>query len=242
MRESIKFNNDPIKGQQESEYILEIVRRSPWRYSDKENLLAIGRYFLGRGEDAKKVLEMFFDRVRNTDVNFVDAYVATGELALQKHDYALAAKNLDRAAKMRPEDPEIAYLQARAWRGADGEKADERLSHALSLNPNHVPSLLIRAEREIDSEQFDVAEATLARVLEVNFYEPQAWAFYAVIAHLEGHFEAERLLRKAALSKWGVESTGRPFDWKEALASLSIFGGRRVSAKSHTKKGRLRRC
>ena len=197
-----RYNNDPVAAAQQLEYILEIVRRSPWRYSDKENLLAIGRYFLGRGEDAKKVLEMFFDRVRNADANFADAYVATGELALQKHDYALAAKNLDRAAKMKPSDPDIAYMQSIAWRGADSKKAEKLLSKALELNPQHIPSLLVLAENAIDAEQFDQAEEILAKVMQVNLYQPEAWAYQAVIAHLQGHYEAERLLRKAALSRW----------------------------------------
>ncbi|QDV54641.1 tetratricopeptide repeat protein [Rosistilla oblonga] len=197
-----RFNNDPVRGERELEAILEIVRRSPWRYSDKENLIAIGRYFLHRGEDAKKVLELFYDRVRNTDANFVDAYVASGELALDKHDYAMAAKDLDRAAKMKPDDPQIAFLQFEAWQSSDSQRAQAMRARALSLNPNHLPSLLSLADDAIDAEQFEQAEEILQTILRINPYQPQAWAYHAVIAHLQGHFEAERLLRKAALCRW----------------------------------------
>lgn len=197
-----RFNNDPKRAQQELDTILEIVRRSPWRYSDKANLIAIGRYFQDSGEDAKKVLELFYDRVRNTDASFVDAYVATGELALAKHDYALAAKDLDRAAKLSPDDPQIAFLQFEAWQNSDPQRAQSLRARALSLNPNHLPSLLSLAEDAIDAEQFSQAEDLLQTVLRINPYQPQAWAYHAVIAHLQGHFEAERMLRKAALCRW----------------------------------------
>ena len=46
----------------------------------------------------------------------------------------------------------VAHLRALAWRGSDGEKAEALLQEALSLNPNHVPSLLFKAEQAIDAE------------------------------------------------------------------------------------------
>ncbi|MEZ6088317.1 MAG: tetratricopeptide repeat protein [Pirellulaceae bacterium] len=200
--EVYRFNNQPARAEKELEMIMEIVRRSPWRYSDKENLIAIGRYFLQQGEDAKQVLELFFDRARNTNSTYVDAFIATGELALLKNDFALAAKELDQAAKLDPDDPRIAFLQAEAWQSSDSEKAAAMLQRALQLNPNHVDSLLSLAEQAIDAEQFDDAEQKLTQALSINPYHPEAWAYHAVIAHLQGHFEAERMLRKAALSKW----------------------------------------
>ena len=136
------------------------------------------------------------------DVNFVDAYIATAELALTKHDYAMAAKNLDQAQRIDPDNAQIAYLQALAWQDQDPVRVTESLERAIALNPNHVPSLLLLADRAIDSERFDIAEGFLTDVLAVNRFHPQAWAYHAVIAHLQGHHAAERLLRQIGLEHW----------------------------------------
>ena len=200
--EVYRYNNDPHRAKLEQEKILQFVQSSPRRYSSKENLVALGRYFLARGEDAREVLEIFYDRARKSYPEYVDAYVATAELALEKHDYQLASESLDKAAKLRPDDPQIAYLSARAWQGSDAARAARSLTRALQLNPNHVPSLLLKASKLIDAEQYTAAEEVLTQVLTVNVLHPRAWAYHAAIAHLQGHYAGERELRDVALSCW----------------------------------------
>ena len=39
-------------------------------------------------------------------------------------------------------------------------------------------------------------------MLEINGDQPLAWAYSAVIAHLEGDFDAEQEMRQRALSRW----------------------------------------
>ncbi len=200
--EVYRYNNDPQRAKLEQERIFQYVQSSPRRYSSKENLVALGRYFLSRGEDAREVLELFYDRVRKTYPEYVDAYVATAELALEKNDYQLASESLDKASRLSPDDPQIAYLSALAWQGSDPAKATLALARALQLNPNHVPSLLLRASKLIDAEQYAAAEEDLTRVLQVNVLHPLAWAYHAAIAHLQGHYEGEKELREVALSCW----------------------------------------
>ncbi|XZE52322.1 peptidase MA family metallohydrolase [Planctomycetaceae bacterium SH139] len=185
-----------------SAQIFELLRSSPSRYSGSENLITAGRYFMSRGEDARKILELFFDRVREREPGFVETYVATAELALSKYDDAVAADALGRAAELAPDDPQIAFLAARAWQSSDQEKAELELRRALEINPNHVPSLLQRVNFWIDREQYSLAEETLARVEGINPRNPLLWAYRSVLAHLRGDSEGEQKAREQALSTW----------------------------------------
>jgi tetratricopeptide (TPR) repeat protein len=200
--EVYRHNNDPRRAEQEMGRIFQLVEDAPWRYSSSENLVALGRCFVIRGADARQILELFYDRVRESDSDFVEAYLATAELALEKHDYQVAAQTLEEAAKLSPNDPEIHYLLARAWQESDAEKATGAIAQALKLNGRHVPSLLMLAEQRIDAEAYDEAARLLTGVLQVNLLRSEAWTLHAVIAHLQGHYEGEDLLRQAALTSW----------------------------------------
>ena len=182
--------------------IMRLLQSSPSRYASRDNLVAAGRYFAMLGEDARQILEAFYDRVRDADPEHVEAYVATAELALQKGDYKVAADTLAAAQRFDESDPRIPFLLARAWESSDPVKANAAISASLKLNPNHAPSLLYQADAAIDRERYPEAEELLRQVLTVNPHEQDAWAMMAVVAHLKGRFEKELLLRKAALSTW----------------------------------------
>ena len=182
--------------------IMLLLQSSPSRYASRDNLVAAGRYFTMRGEDARKILEAFYDRVRDADPEHVEAYIATAELALQKGDYKVAADTLAAAERFEQADPRIQYLLARAWESSDAEKANAAITAALTLNPKHVPSLIYQADAAIDRELYLEAEQLLRRVLSINVHQQQAWALMAVLAHLKGGFEQEQLFRTAALSSW----------------------------------------
>ncbi len=200
----IRHNDLPEEAEEAERQILLLLRSSTSRFASRDNLIAAGRYFAGRGEDAKKVLNLFYDRVRDADPTFMEAYLATAELALAKGDFKVAADTLQAAQRNDPSDPRVAYLLARAWQPSDSEKATAALELALNENPHHAPSLLYRAEVLIDREYYDDAEETIDRVLEINPHDQQAWALLAVLAHLRGQYEKEALMRAAALSTWGT--------------------------------------
>lgn len=179
---------------------MRLLQSSPNRYASRDNLVALGRFFAAEGEDARKVLEMFYDKVIDVDPNFVDAYLATAELAIEKGDFAVAADTLSKAEKIDPSDPEIPSLASRAWATSDSEKSHDFLNEALRRNPFHADSLIAKAESEIDAESYAEAKSTITKVLTTNLHEPRAWCLLAVIAHLEGNYEIEKLMRAAALS------------------------------------------
>jgi len=74
------------------EEIQALATASPWRYTDAANRIILGKVFLLRGADAREVLQHFYDRSRDLRPDHPDAYIATGELALAKHDDAMAAE------------------------------------------------------------------------------------------------------------------------------------------------------
>ena len=198
----LRYAGDDVNAHKEVLQIVAMVNKAPWRYSSSADLITLGRFFIGQGEDARKVLELFYDRVKKNNSSYAQTYVASAELALSKFDFQLAAQTLETAAKLQSSNPYVFYLQALAYRDSDSEKATEALNRALTLNPRHVPSLLLKADFEIDSERYERADETLARVLQVNPWNPQAWAYHAVIAHLAGHYQGEQALREISLTHW----------------------------------------
>jgi len=179
------------------------LRRFTSGYASRDDLVAMGRYFTERGEDARRVLELFYDRVRDADPDYLEAYIATAELALDKGDFKVAAETLEEAESVDGSDPRVFYLQALAWASSDAERANAALRRALELNPRHVDSLLFQVDKAIDRELYEQAESLIRDVLAVNLHEPRAWGYLAVLAHLRGRYGVERLMRAAALSTWG---------------------------------------
>ena len=58
------------------------------------NRVVLGRFYLLQNSDPKQILEVFFDQALKEDPKNVSAYLAAGRLALEKHDYQLAAGTL----------------------------------------------------------------------------------------------------------------------------------------------------
>jgi tetratricopeptide (TPR) repeat protein len=182
--------------------IPELIQRVPGRFTSRSEMVALGEYFLVENEDPKQVLELCFDKVIKEDPKFVEAYVASARLALNKNDDQVALASLKKAVALDKEDPEIFYLLARAWSSTDSEKSSEYIRQALSLNPKHIPSLLWLAELKLDAEAYDLAEEILSEIESINPKLPNVWALRAAIAHLQGKFEKEGEARRKALIPW----------------------------------------
>jgi tetratricopeptide (TPR) repeat protein len=200
--EALRQNGQTDLARREEREFFRVLQSAPSRFSSRDNLIAAGRYFVDQGEDARQVLKLFYDRVRDADPKYVESYLATAELAIDKGDYQVAAETLERAAELDQADPRIPYLTARAWQPSDPQVASEALERALRLNPRHIPSLLYRADLAIDREQYDVATNTIEEALQVNPLHAEAIALQAVIAHLQGDYEQEKAYRQAALQSW----------------------------------------
>ncbi|HEV3122016.1 MAG TPA: tetratricopeptide repeat protein, partial [Isosphaeraceae bacterium] len=212
----------------EMDVIAKLVTAAPQRYGAPENRVALGRFFLARGADARKVLDQFYDVATKDRPDFVEAYLATAELALEKQDFGLAADTLHKAPKEAAQDPRFHYLLACAFSNDDRAQAVKELSEALKINPRHVDSLLLQADHLIDAEKYAEAEQVLKQVVEVNPIEPKMWAYRAVIAHLKGDRDAEAKARRSALAPWAKNPEvdhliGRKLSQKYRFAEGSAY-------------------
>ncbi|MDP6443922.1 MAG: tetratricopeptide repeat protein [Pirellulaceae bacterium] len=178
------------------------ARQRPWRYTDPESRVTLGWYFLRQGADARQVLELFYDVVKKSHPKDSQAFVASGELALTKHDYGVAASEFQRALKISPEDAAAHFGVALALADSEPEKASEALDKTLKLNPNHTRALLYLAERAIDGERYDDAVEALDKIHAYNAEQEDAWALRSVIAHLNADEAKEKFYRTLALGWW----------------------------------------
>jgi len=182
--------------------IRDLAEAAPRRLDEVSNRVAAGRAMLATGGDARQVLETYYDRAKKGDPTSAEPYLAAGDLALEKHDYSLAAESFAGAVKRSPDSPDAHLGLAMAYQESDSERATAALQKALELNPRHVESLLFQADSQIDREGYEPAEQTLKKVLEINPRHWRAWAYRAVLAHLTGDRVKEQTSRAEALSTW----------------------------------------
>lgn len=182
--------------------IQDLAGRAGWRYTDSENLIALGRAALLAGADARQVLETFYDRVLQQFSTHRDALIASGELALAKHDAELAGELFTLAAKHHVDDADVQFGLCRALAETDSDAAQIAWQAALKANPRHVPAMLFRAQNLIDQERYDQAESLLEKVAEINASHPIAAAYRVVLATLKNDAEAAEKHRAAALASW----------------------------------------
>ncbi|MES2571165.1 MAG: tetratricopeptide repeat protein, partial [Verrucomicrobiota bacterium] len=173
-----------------------------WAYRAPAERVALGKVALLFNLDPKRVLEQFFDPVRKEKPDYRESYLAAGELALDKNDFALAAKSFAAAVKKFPGDADAQFGLARAYAPSDGEATKAALEKVLKANPNHVGAHLLLADHYIDAEAYDKADAELATALKVNPAHPLAHAYRAVLANLRANESEEKEARAAALKIW----------------------------------------
>jgi tetratricopeptide (TPR) repeat protein len=195
-------NNRPDAAAQRATEIRRLVSARPWGYRTAADMVVFGRAALLIGADPKEVLEKIYGTVQKAEPKLRDVYLARGELALEKHDFALAAKAFDDGLKQLPDDPDLQCGRARAYAASDRATSLAALQAALKQNPHHIPSLLEMADHHIDAEAYAEAEKVLEKVVAVNPTQPDAWAYRAVIAHLRNDSVAEAAARETALRTW----------------------------------------
>ncbi len=181
-------------------YRIASYRRS--EYLSSTEVVALGRSLLLLGAEPRVILENFYNVALRNDPNCREVYLAVGSLALAKEDYKLAAERYQEGLKRFGDDPDLHYGLAQAFYHSDRKSMIAALDAALHMNPKHVPALVLLAEHQIDSEDRETAAKSLARVLAVNPWYPDAWAYQAVLAHLANDPNACNTRRGNALKFW----------------------------------------
>ena len=203
-------NGRPEEAANYVDEIRRFVATRPWSYRSATELVIFGRAALLLGADQKDVLDKVFATAQKAEPKLRDIYLARGELALDKHDFALAAKAFEEGLKQLPADPDLLFGRARAYEGNEREAMLTSLNAALKINPRHVPSLLLLADSAIDAEDYAGAAKRLDEVIAINPEQPDAWAYRAVLAHLRHDIDTEASARAAALRTW---PTNPRVDW-----------------------------
>jgi tetratricopeptide (TPR) repeat protein len=176
--------------------------RTDWRFRDAASLVAIGRSMLLLGADPRRVLDNIYEPARKANPGAREVYLAMGDLALDKHDSALAAKQFNAGLKSFAHDAEMHFGLARAFQSGDRKQMLRHATAALEQNTNHVGSMLLIAQHLIDAEEYDGASNLLERALSVNPWRPEAWAYRAVLSHLNNDAAGEKSARTNALKFW----------------------------------------
>lgn len=209
-REAAFANGRPEAAARLADEIGQLMKMRYWAYRDPANLVTFARVALLGGNDPKQVMDLLLGTAQKADPKLREIYEAKGDLALDKHDFALAAKAYQEGLKQIPDDPDFHFGLARAYENSDRTAMLAELEAATKVNPHHVPSLLLLADHRIASEDYEAAEKLLDEVKAVNPWRPEAWAYRAVIAHLRNQPETEKVHRSNALKFW---PTNPLVDW-----------------------------
>ncbi len=170
---------------------------------DSKDLVALGRIMLLNGQEPKKVMNEIYKRAMGMhEEGLPEAYAAMGDLALEKHDYALAAKQYQQGLKKFPGRSDLHFGLARAFMPSDPEESARHIQAVLEKNTNHTAALLFLVEQHIDYEHYDQAQAGIDQVLAVNANHPIAWAYQYVIDDLRNDSSAGEASLANARKKW----------------------------------------
>ena len=146
-------------------------------------MIARALVHLERYQDANDM----FRAALEADSNFLEAQLSAGELFTQKYNYADAAAFLSDALKINPNSAR-AYLDvARNKRLEGGEEMNAALNRALTLNPNYVEALSLKAALALEAGQYDAASAELDKALKINARSPEVHSLRAALLYLQDH-------------------------------------------------------
>jgi tetratricopeptide (TPR) repeat protein len=183
-------------------YVNELIRSRSSINGTPDTLATIGRALLILGADPKDVLDKIYQQAAKQDSEAREPRLAIGDLALSKKDYALAAKTFTEGTKKFPTDADFFYGLAASQESDDRGAMLEAIAQALALNPNHDRARLLLADHAIAAEEYEEADKQLDKAIVVNPWQPEAWAYRAVLAHLRNQPEKERDARQSALHWW----------------------------------------
>ena len=134
-------------------------------------------------QDANDVLRL----ATEANPRNAEAFVAWGDLLLEKYNQPEAIASYQDALKIDAKLPEAHLGLSQAFALSDPEKSRPELEAAIASNPNSPAAALMKANQNIDSEQYDKAEASIAEALAVNPNSTEAFSLLATINYLRGN-------------------------------------------------------
>ena len=195
----------------------------------KENLLAMGRIARLQGENPRRILQIFQERLLGRFPEYAPGFEAAGEIALEGYGYDLAEKYF-LAALQRDETRQeaLAGLAATYYQAGD-PRFDEVRIKLEALNPNHPRVQCMVIERLLIAGESNSAMAELDKLLAVNPLHHEGLAYLAAAAFVDGDTaQQEATLAQLALLKPGSaeghrivgDLAARRYRFDEAIALL----------------------
>src|SRR5690349_14226650 len=143
---------------------------------------------LERYQDANDIYRSAIE----ADAGYLEAQLSAAELYTKKYAYADAAHFLNTALQLNPNSAR-AYLDvALNKRNEAAEEMIAALNKALTLNPNYVEALNLRAALALEANQLDAATTDLDKALKINPQSLEAHSLRAAMYYLQDRdFEPE---------------------------------------------------
>ena len=195
----------------------------------KENLLAMGRIARLQGENPRRILQIYQERLLGRFPEYAPGFEAAGEIALEGYGYDLAEKYFLAALKIDETRQEaLAGLAATYYQTGDPRFDDVR-AKLEALNPNHPRVQCMVIERLLIAGELDSAMAEVDKVLAVNPLHHEGLAYLAAAAFVDGDTaQQEATLAQLATIKPGSaeghrivgDLAARRYRFDEAIALL----------------------
>lgn len=182
--------------------INDLISQRRFGFREAVDLIAFGEALVILGADPKLVLDNFYTPVKKSDPKLREVYLAIGNLALNKHDYALAGKSFQEGIQKFPKDADLLHGMSEALAPSDRKEMLRTIEKVFQANESHIAARLLLVEHLVDAEEYDHAETELKKIEAVNPHKPEMWAFRAVMAHLRNDQAGEDSARTAGLKFW----------------------------------------
>jgi tetratricopeptide (TPR) repeat protein len=161
-------------------------------------LIARALVHLERFQDANDVYRSAIE----ADSDYLEAQLGAAELFTEKYAYSDAAVFLDDAFKINPNSAR-AYLDLARNKRLDGD-TETAISKALSINPNFVDAIALKAAMALEASRFEEAATEIDQALKINSRSLEAHSLKAAMLYLEDRdFEPEIAATLAIGPKYG---------------------------------------
>lgn len=140
-----------------------------WFYGAYEdNVVAMARIQELKGENPRTILRTLLDPLIASRPSFAGGYVAAGNLALSKGDYALAGEYFEKALAVENGQQEALAGRARCQLESGDPRFETSLQALVDINPAHPAARIMQAEILLRDGQAEAALVPIEAGLAVN--------------------------------------------------------------------------
>ena len=189
--------------------------------AEEMTAIAQGLVYLEKYKDAN---ELFID-ARQADPQYVEAFIAQGDLLREKYNYGEAVSLFDDALKINSNSTRALVGRAKSMLDSSEGPSAAAVDKALSVNPNHPDALTLRAWIDLETDDYAAVSKSIDRALATNPNFIDALAVRASMFYLldkKAELEAE--------TKRALAINPRAGDFFDTLAHFAINNRRYADA------------